>query len=54
MGQSKRSIISWAQERNIDLIVMGSHGRHGVERLLGSVSNAVLHKATCDVLIVKQ
>ncbi len=53
-GNPKRSIISWAQEKNIDLIIMGSHGHHGVERLLGSVSNAVLHKASCDVLIVKQ
>ena len=53
-GNPKRSIISWALERKSDLIVMGSHGRHGAGRLLGSVSNAVLHKAACDVLIVKR
>ncbi len=52
-GNPKRSIISWVQERRTDLIVMGSHGHHGIGRLLGSVSNAVLHKAACDVLIVK-
>ncbi len=52
-GTPKRSIITWACEKNIDLIVMGSHGLHGIERLLGSVSNSVLHKASCDVLIVK-
>ena len=52
-GNPKRSIISWAHEKNSDLIVMGSHGRHGIEHLLGSVSNSVLHKAYCDVLIVK-
>ena len=53
-GNPKRSIISWIQEENTDLIVMGSHGHHGVGRLLGSVSSAVLHKASCDVLIVKR
>jgi len=52
-GSPKWSIVSWANEKNIDLIIMGSHGRHGIERLLGSVSNSVLHKARCDVLIVK-
>lgn len=53
-GNPKRSIISWVRERKIDLIVMGSHGHHGIGRLLGSVSSAVLHKASCDVLIVKR
>ncbi len=53
-GRPKKSIILWAQQKNCDLIVMGSHGRHGVGRLLGSVSSAVLHKALCDVLIVKR
>jgi len=52
-GNPKWSIISWANEKNMDLIIMGSHGRHGISRLLGSVSNSVLHKAHCDVLIVK-
>jgi len=52
-GNPKWSIVSRAREKGVDLIVMGSHGRHGIERLLGSVSNSVLHKASCDVLIVK-
>lgn len=52
-GNPRWSILAWADRRSIDLIVMGSHGRHGFERLLGSVSNSVLHKAHCDVLIVK-
>ncbi|VAW61869.1 hypothetical protein MNBD_GAMMA09-3655 [hydrothermal vent metagenome] len=54
LGNPKTSIVSWANEKHIDLIVMGSHGLHGIERLLGSVSNSVLHKANCDVLIVKE
>jgi len=52
-GNPKWSIITMAEKNNTDLIIMGSHGQHGFERLLGSVSNAVLHKAHCDVLIVK-
>lgn len=52
-GSPRWSIIAWANDKNTDLIVMGSHGRQGLGRLLGSVSNSVLHKAHCDVLIVK-
>ena len=52
-GHPKWSIVSWAREKEVDLIVVGSHGRHGIERLLGSVSSSVLHQAPCDVLVVK-
>jgi len=53
IGSTKHEIHSAAKERNIDLIVMGTHGRHGVARLLGSTASAVLHGAPCDVLTVK-
>lgn len=36
-----------------DLIVIGSHGRHGFGLLLGSTANAVLHDAGCNVLAVR-
>ena len=37
-----------------DLLMIGSHGRKGVERfLLGSISHALLHRAQCPVLIVR-
>jgi len=52
-GTPKWSIVSWAREKDIDLIVVGSHGRRGIERLLGSVSSGVLSQAHCDVLVVK-
>lgn len=42
-----------AKEQNIDLIVVGSRGRHGFQLLLGSVSSGVLHGAPCDVLAVR-
>lgn len=52
-GNPKRSIVSWAREKEVDLIVTGSHGRHGISRLLGSVSSSILHHAPCDVLVVR-
>ena len=46
-------IVRIAEEKTIDLIVVGSHGRHGVRLLLGSTANGVLHHASCDVLAVR-
>ncbi|MDT8384621.1 MAG: universal stress protein [Gammaproteobacteria bacterium] len=52
-GSTKSEIIEYAQAQQADLIVLGRHGRHGISRLLGSVANAVLHHAPCDVLAVR-
>ncbi len=52
-GSPKWAISSWAQENEADLVILGTHGRHGFGRLLGSVSNSVMHQAHCDVLVVK-
>ena len=52
-GATRSVIIDAARERAIDLIVVGSHGRHGVALLLGSTANAILHHAHCDVLAVR-
>jgi universal stress protein A len=48
-----REIIRVAEENQADLIILGSHGRHGLALLLGSTANAVLHHAKCDVLAVR-
>ena len=40
-------------DKRFDLIVVGSHGRHGLALLLGSTANDVLHGAPCDVLAVR-
>jgi nucleotide-binding universal stress UspA family protein len=49
-----KSILSFTKSKNIDLIVMGSSGRGGFDKvLLGSVSNGVMQKAKCPVLIIK-
>jgi universal stress protein A len=53
MGSSKAEILRIAKEQEIDLIIIGSHGRHGIALLLGSTANAVLHGAPCDVLAVR-
>ena len=43
----------WISEHGIDLVVVGTHGRRGVQRfLLGSTSEVVLHNATCPVLTI--
>jgi len=52
-GNTKREILRIAEEQKVDLIVIGSHGREGIQLLLGSTANAVLHGAPCDVLAVR-
>ena len=47
-------IVTFAKSRKYDLIVIGSHGRTGFDKLLlGSVANGVSQKSTCPILIIK-
>jgi quercetin dioxygenase-like cupin family protein len=53
-GNAPCEILRLAQALNCDLIVMGTHGRTGLDRLLtGSVAEEVLRKAICPVLVVR-
>jgi len=53
-GHPAREICRYAEEQAIDLIVIGSHGRSGLGRLLlGSVSHAVVNQAHCPVTVVR-
>jgi universal stress protein A len=52
-GKPAREIHDLVKEKNIDLIVMGTHGQSGLQLLLGSTANSVLHGSTCDVLTVR-
>lgn len=53
-GDIRLSIIDAAAQWNADLIVVGSHGRSGIPRLLlGSVAEFVAHNAACSVEIVR-
>jgi universal stress protein A len=53
VGPTKSKILKVASEIGADLIICGSHGRHGLSLLLGSTANAILHGAHCDVLTVR-
>jgi len=53
VGPTKTKILKIADDIKADLIVCGSHGRHGLSLLLGSTANAILHGAKCDVLTVR-
>jgi nucleotide-binding universal stress UspA family protein len=54
IGDPAGEIVRYAADRGIDLIVMGTHGRTGLERLLmGSVAEKVMREAPCSVLVVK-
>lgn len=52
-GHTETEIHRVADENDVDLIIVGSHGRHGLSLLLGSTANGVLHGAHCDVLAVR-
>ncbi|MEW5745038.1 MAG: universal stress protein [Nitrospirota bacterium] len=53
-GDPAEKIIETAQKMKVDMIVTGSHGRHGAKKfLLGSVSAKVVDYARCSVLVVK-
>jgi len=53
VGPTKSKILGVASDVGADLIMCGSHGRHGLSLLLGSTANAILHGAKCDVLTVR-
>jgi nucleotide-binding universal stress UspA family protein len=53
-GPTAPAIVDLARKQKADLIVMGTHGRHGVAHLLiGSVAERVVRTATCPVLTVR-
>lgn len=51
-GEPQQEIIRLAAQERIDLIVAGSHGRHGLAVLMGSTASGILYHAQCDVLAV--
>jgi nucleotide-binding universal stress UspA family protein len=54
-GSPASVIVAFANDWDADLVIMGSHGRTGLARLLlGSVARNVLHHASCSVLVVRR
>jgi nucleotide-binding universal stress UspA family protein len=55
VGNASDSILSFAQQHNIEVIVMGTHGRRGFDRLvLGSTTDRVMRRASCPVLVISK
>lgn len=53
-GEAATEIARVAEERNVDLIIISSHGRTGLGRILfGSTAEAVVRHSSCPVLVVK-
>ena len=54
IGMPSRAIVEWAENNDIDGIVIGSHGRKGVTRvLLGSVAESVVRRSPVPVTVVR-
>lgn len=54
-GDARTEILDFAAEWDPDLIVLGSHGRKGLDRLLiGSVAQTVARHASCSVMIARE
>ena len=53
-GDAGKTICQCAQAENVNLVIVGSHGRRGLEEfLVGSVSNYVMHRAPCSVMVAR-
>jgi len=52
-GSPTHEIVAFADTQSADLIIVGTHGRHGLARLLGSTASSVIRHAACDVLAVR-
>lgn len=53
-GPPEKEIVELAEEWGADLIVVGSHGRGFIGRMIGSVSDSVVHHAPCSVLVIRK
>lgn len=51
-GETQQEITELATAQHIDLIIVGSHGRHGLGVLVGSTAKGILYHAQCDVLSI--
>lgn len=52
-GRPKQEIVNLAEKEQADLIVVGAHGHHGLPGFLGSTTDQIIHRATCEVLTVR-
>lgn len=52
MDSVKQAILNFVSHTTVDLLIIGSHGRHGWSKLLGSSAHAVVSHVPCDVLTI--
>jgi universal stress protein A len=52
-GKPVDQILARASDTNAELIAIGSHGRRGLDRLLGSVCNGVVNRSSIDTLVIR-
>ena len=52
-GSPAHEVHRFAKDNDVQLIIIGTHGQKGLQLLLGSTANAVLHGASCDVLAIR-
>ncbi len=53
IGQPAHEMHRFADDNDVDLIVVGSHGRDGLSLIFGSTSTGVIHGSECDVLAIR-
>lgn len=53
VGRPESEVHRLVKEHQVDLVIVGSHGRKGFQLLLGSTANGVLHGTECDVLAIR-
>lgn len=53
LGQPADVLIALAEELEVDLVVIGSHGYGGIDRVLGTTAAKVVNRAKCSVLVVR-
>ncbi|MGM0952431.1 MAG: universal stress protein [Pseudomonadota bacterium] len=53
VGRPESEVHRLVKEHEVDLVIVGSHGRKGFQLLLGSTANGVLHGTECDVLAIR-
>ena len=51
-GSPKMAVLDNAKRLNVDLIIVGSHGLHGINVIFGSTADGITHNAPCDVLAI--
>lgn len=53
LGQPSDVLVELAEELDVDLVVIGSHGYGGIDRVLGTTAAKVVNRAPCSVLVIR-